>query len=485
MPICNGITLKNTKCTRYAVMNSDKCYQHLKTNKTTFVKSQVVPKTKKRQYNNDTDDNFDDNIDDDTDDNTDDNTDDTDNDIDNNDDTDNNDDENKSENENDYDYDDNTDDIKYNLHLYPHADNVTITKDFANKILEIQNDIAKTLHAIVSQNNYIKQSHDINSHGIINPNVLQPNVLQPNASHPNVSVSGPNVPISASNALVSNALTSNALMPSSNILIPNMSSISSNVLEPNILVPNVLVSNILEQNNQTSTQIESQLNTANCVTNNVIMNAIEKKSIDKQINTLKKLTENISRLGKHIISKNSDSIRKTDCIQIFGINIIIKYDSILNTDIGKFKNDIIDDLNYLFMNHFMRDENALQMLNNKTNFKTDWDFHFQENCNIEWSYDRETTGYTLDIKINNNLRDAYIIKSFLNDYDNVKKINTSLSSELIKHQQCILCVENNKNALIMPCKHICCCFDCINDNNIDTCPICRRQINKIMKIYIC
>ncbi len=52
---------------------------------------------------------------------------------------------------------------------------------------------------------------------------------------------------------------------------------------------------------------------------------------------------------------------------------------------------------------------------------------------------------------------------------------------------CVICHTNAVNTVIIPCMHVCICVDCtveyIKKNN--TCPFCRKEIEKIEKVYIC
>jgi hypothetical protein len=53
---------------------------------------------------------------------------------------------------------------------------------------------------------------------------------------------------------------------------------------------------------------------------------------------------------------------------------------------------------------------------------------------------------------------------------------------------CVICMENDRNILIEPCHHICCCRTCIDhlrDGNRPNfnCPICRTSITRTVEIY--
>ena len=48
--------------------------------------------------------------------------------------------------------------------------------------------------------------------------------------------------------------------------------------------------------------------------------------------------------------------------------------------------------------------------------------------------------------------------------------------------KCVICLENYKCMLLMPCKHVCCCEQCSKD--INQCPLCRKNIESKTKIYL-
>ncbi len=62
------------------------------------------------------------------------------------------------------------------------------------------------------------------------------------------------------------------------------------------------------------------------------------------------------------------------------------------------------------------------------------------------------------------------ITSLLSDVE-----SESSSSDILN---CVICWNEQKNVLIMPCKHICTCEGC--SNKLKTCPICRGQITKMI-----
>jgi len=48
--------------------------------------------------------------------------------------------------------------------------------------------------------------------------------------------------------------------------------------------------------------------------------------------------------------------------------------------------------------------------------------------------------------------------------------------------KCVICLENNKCYIFMPCKHVCCCEGCAQ--NLKQCPICRNNIESSFKIFL-
>ncbi|EGR33653.1 ring zinc finger protein, putative [Ichthyophthirius multifiliis] len=66
------------------------------------------------------------------------------------------------------------------------------------------------------------------------------------------------------------------------------------------------------------------------------------------------------------------------------------------------------------------------------------------------------------IEINNK---AYIMNEIFGIGDQVE----------IEKEQCSICLSSNINTVILPCRHMCLCYDCCKDLKAKTnkCPICR------------
>ena len=64
-----------------------------------------------------------------------------------------------------------------------------------------------------------------------------------------------------------------------------------------------------------------------------------------------------------------------------------------------------------------------------------------------------------------------------------------LENEREKHK-CVVCQDDVKNVLVMPCKHMCLCVDCAHsivehrNSQRRVCPLCRGRISKVMNIFV-
>lgn len=63
-------------------------------------------------------------------------------------------------------------------------------------------------------------------------------------------------------------------------------------------------------------------------------------------------------------------------------------------------------------------------------------------------------------------------------------VNSSKSDE--NDRYCVVCQEHIKCVLLLPCRHLCMCNECINTLQIynNTCPICRSDIETTMQIFV-
>mmetsp|Transcript_20806 Transcript_20806/g.43465 ORF Transcript_20806/g.43465 Transcript_20806/m.43465 type:complete len:97 (+) Transcript_20806:72-362(+) len=48
---------------------------------------------------------------------------------------------------------------------------------------------------------------------------------------------------------------------------------------------------------------------------------------------------------------------------------------------------------------------------------------------------------------------------------------------------CCVCMEKERQVLLMPCRHLCVCRGCSEDARLLDCPICRSDISERMVVY--
>ena len=94
-----------------------------------------------------------------------------------------------------------------------------------------------------------------------------------------------------------------------------------------------------------------------------------------------------------------------------------------------------------------------QSINDKKRYKKEMDLFVQQYTSIDLTEDLESE--------NNNNKEKRTIED---------------------STECVICMDNPKQALIMPCLHVSSCIDC--SLALDKCPICRGNIDTIKKIYI-
>ncbi|XP_038046668.1 E3 ubiquitin-protein ligase SPL1-like [Patiria miniata] len=72
--------------------------------------------------------------------------------------------------------------------------------------------------------------------------------------------------------------------------------------------------------------------------------------------------------------------------------------------------------------------------------------------------------------------------------------NTTPTGQLRERDQmCVVCYDKVKNILILPCRHLCCCKECLDlitgsarsqGNAAAKCPLCRRAITSSLEVYV-
>ncbi len=49
---------------------------------------------------------------------------------------------------------------------------------------------------------------------------------------------------------------------------------------------------------------------------------------------------------------------------------------------------------------------------------------------------------------------------------------------------CTICLTNQRDCVLEPCMHVCCCISCLNQLTDNKCPVCRTPIDFYLKLYI-
>ncbi|PRQ27791.1 putative transcription factor C2H2 family [Rosa chinensis] len=73
-----------------------------------------------------------------------------------------------------------------------------------------------------------------------------------------------------------------------------------------------------------------------------------------------------------------------------------------------------------------------------------------------------------------------------NEEDDDSGASSSSSEELYDEKLCVICYDEQRNCFFVPCGHCATCYDCaqrIMDGESKVCPICRRLINKVRRLF--
>ena len=55
---------------------------------------------------------------------------------------------------------------------------------------------------------------------------------------------------------------------------------------------------------------------------------------------------------------------------------------------------------------------------------------------------------------------------------------------LHENEECIICHENKKTILLLPCKHLCLCAGCFASNDMKLCPLCRKEVVDSVEVFL-
>ncbi|KAL2598938.1 hypothetical protein AAZV13_10G022600 [Glycine max] len=68
-----------------------------------------------------------------------------------------------------------------------------------------------------------------------------------------------------------------------------------------------------------------------------------------------------------------------------------------------------------------------------------------------------------------------------NDVEKADSLSDGAKKDRLMPDLCVICLEQEYNAVFVPCGHMCCCTAC--SSHLTNCPLCRRQIEKVVKTF--
>jgi hypothetical protein len=51
------------------------------------------------------------------------------------------------------------------------------------------------------------------------------------------------------------------------------------------------------------------------------------------------------------------------------------------------------------------------------------------------------------------------------------------------NNSCVICLENQRNAVFLPCGHLCVCISCTTSISLTECPLCRKRVDRFHQVY--
>ncbi|XP_010942408.1 E3 ubiquitin-protein ligase SP1 isoform X2 [Elaeis guineensis] len=62
-----------------------------------------------------------------------------------------------------------------------------------------------------------------------------------------------------------------------------------------------------------------------------------------------------------------------------------------------------------------------------------------------------------------------------------EKVADNMNKDRLMLDICVICLEQEYNAVFVPCGHMCCCTTC--SSHLTNCPLCRRRIDQVVKTF--
>jgi predicted nuclease with TOPRIM domain len=160
--------------------------------------------------------------------------------------------------------------------------------------------------------------------------------------------------------------------------------------------------------------------------------------------------------------------------------------SYLKNEIKKLKSELLKKQDIIENIHTTRIK--VNTKNTTENTIQNYGFNISELCELN----TELYNNMLQLKNKNQYLETYKqqleenIDMLNKSVSSLSSYNTDLKCEIEKFN-CVVCMDNQKDIILEPCGHLVFCNDCYNNcyntySNLE-CPICRIQVNGIIKIY--
>ncbi|GFY46161.1 mitochondrial E3 ubiquitin protein ligase 1 [Trichonephila inaurata madagascariensis] len=75
------------------------------------------------------------------------------------------------------------------------------------------------------------------------------------------------------------------------------------------------------------------------------------------------------------------------------------------------------------------------------------------------------------------------LQRYLEAKKHVSKSSSSKKVSSYKPPKCVVCLEDPVEMIVLDCGHACLCFNCA-DHGLQTCPMCRMSINRLIPVYM-
>ncbi|KAL7083933.1 hypothetical protein ACP275_14G192700 [Erythranthe tilingii] len=106
------------------------------------------------------------------------------------------------------------------------------------------------------------------------------------------------------------------------------------------------------------------------------------------------------------------------------------------------------------------------------------------NAQITQAVLEKENGKNFHVKVIKQILWAGGVRYELHDIYGAGDLNRGSISDAGSENECIICFAEDKNTVVLPCRHMCMCGECAKDLRLKSnkCPICRQPIQELMEI---